>query len=64
MYLFYVHQKYHIYALFNLVQCGNKRQRWVDFAPQLPQHCFYLLFFWNGKSYPPKEVCLRNKSHA
>ena len=20
---------------------GNKRQRWVDFAPQLPQHCFY-----------------------
>ncbi len=28
----------------NLVQCGNKRQRGVDFAPQLPQHCFWLGF--------------------
>ncbi len=34
-----------IYALFNLVQCGNKRKRWVDFAPQLPQHCFCVLWF-------------------
>ncbi len=24
----------------NLVRCGNKRQRLVDFAPQLPEHCF------------------------
>ena len=27
-------------SLFNLVWCRNKRQRGVDFAPQLPQHCF------------------------
>ncbi len=31
-------------ALLNLVWCGNKRQRGgVDFALQLPQHCFW---FW------------------
>ncbi len=37
-------------ALFNLVRCGNKRQRGgVDFALHLPQHCFwfYFVFAWS-----------------
>ena len=38
-------------ALFNLVQCGNKRQKGVDFAPQLPQHCFWFVYFVSGPEF-------------
>ncbi len=38
---------------FNLVWCGNNRQRGVDFAPQLPQHCFWFSLLYTAPDHPP-----------
>ncbi len=43
-------------APFNLVRCRNKRQTGVDFAPQLPQHCFWFVIpAWGPKLLTMKD---------